>query len=110
MRREQVLSKPITALLLYFTSGSEKCGITDVKAFREVFGNAHKWSENNFRFWCFGVNFITGQSFSKISSVIYISTYYLLYIKKQFWLCSSPLMENANADLNQAFRTCQTDG
>ena len=29
-------SKSITALLLYFTSGNEKCGINDVKAFREV--------------------------------------------------------------------------
>ena len=26
----------IMALLLYFTSGNEKCGITDIKAFREV--------------------------------------------------------------------------
>ena len=32
----------------------------------------------NYRFWCLNTyNFIAGQNFSKISSVVFISTYYL---------------------------------
>ena len=82
LKREanRYFSKPITALLPYFTSGNEKFSTNDVKAFCEVLGNACKSSE---KFSCFGgYNFIKGQNFSKISSVIYISTYYLCYIKK----------------------------
>ena len=46
LKREanRYFSKSITALLLHFTNGNEKCGINDVKAFREVLGNARESS------------------------------------------------------------------
>ena len=50
----------------FHVSINEKCGINDVKAFREV------RSQKNSRFWCLNTyHFTTGQNFSKILSAIY---------------------------------------
>ena len=71
------------ALLLYFTSRNEKCGIYDAKLFCAVLGRGCKLSG---KIIAYGVttliNSIAGQNFSKISSVLYTSRYLLSYIKK----------------------------
>ena len=93
LKREanRYFSKLIMALLLYFKTGTKNVVSMTSSPFVKYFETLANHRKNS-RFWCLSTyDFITGQNFSRISNVIYISTYYLSYVTKQFWLCSSPL-------------------